>query len=1150
MSWFDATGIASLAKNALKEAQKTIDKALDIKEDGDDDASDLKSSSSSSSLSVKLSPDTSEKSDNLKVMKQSISNPILSTVTTATSASNLWGSFTGSFFDAANENNENNKAAVTIAPTSRSESRLISTKAEDKPQNSSISGRTSSASESVELLSSPLTPSSGLTSPSGNCQPSSSPSIITLQHSHKTSESIEVIKDASSSEALSPDSVISTAPVGTSASCTSISDSVEVIDVNPATFNVTSPSGDDLSFGQHDDDDESISQSYNTVSEGTASILDPSSISQQKTLNRSSLTLTLPTVIEPSNDATDSKNTESIHRAGGSLILDKSLEGLDIQTTYSDSTQSFEDVQQILLDEVNKIHSKHVTKDEAHMSPQSIDEKNPLESKATMTSDTHNSGHTSADEIETATSSDIEIISGPNGDSSSHTSSVAGVLIACKSSKLSAHSQYVVFGNPSSKKKGHYRELSEASTYSLQSESGSDGCSHSEYEKLTQKITELNEIIENRECKLVQLGRENAQIHEKNAELNSKLDALQLQVDSQGMTHTDDYTQRMSALERKFQQTLRERDNLRIEMKSIQANFSKSISKEDIDRIVKEKDTMIDELKIEGEKLSKQILQHSTITKKLRAKEKETDLQLKKQTEQIEELTLELERVKKSLSAKEDVEKSQIQAIHKLTSEKQKLNKEVAQVKSDLDDTTQRLNTIQTSFDAARKELNEKQQEHYSLEKKAKNLATLQGEQQTLQQQNQQLTTEIESLREKMKQDALQQADQVQRLRQENTSLVRRLEEIEQRSEDQAHAVTEATIPLVKQCQSLQATLNTRTLAWEKQEMTFLKKIELLEKQLANVNQSEQSANEQSDQLNVRIHNLEESLSKALLRSEQSAATIQQKQMELELIQNDAKQKYATYDTETQTYKLKVDELNANIELLQKQLKDSQEKERLYAIGMEKPKLMRKISSVEFAENSVEYSNESDHSDEQELSRIVNNSSPAYSVGKMSANDSAWQLDDLDSVSIVGQRRTPTNSTYGSVPLAFGGGSALIETLQSSLKQRDGENHQLQWELSRLQSERNFLLSEVSSLTSQLEGIKDKLETHDSVVSQFNQLQEQYDAILQMYGEKVEETEELQLDLQDVKDMYRSQIDDLLLQQRSLKQKLLESQQKGDDSST
>lgn len=64
------------------------------------------------------------------------------------------------------------------------------------------------------------------------------------------------------------------------------------------------------------------------------------------------------------------------------------------------------------------------------------------------------------------------------------------------------------------------------------------------------------------------------------------------------------------------------------------------------------------------------------------------------------------------------------------------------------------------------------------------------------------------------------------------------------------------------------------------------------------------------------------------------------------------------------------------------------------------------------------------------------------------------------------------------------------------------------------------------------------------MVSQYSQLQEQYDAILQMYGEKVEETEELQLDLQDVKAMYRAQIDDLLIQQRQLQQKLLEAQQK------
>ena len=41
-------------------------------------------------------------------------------------------------------------------------------------------------------------------------------------------------------------------------------------------------------------------------------------------------------------------------------------------------------------------------------------------------------------------------------------------------------------------------------------------------------------------------------------------------------------------------------------------------------------------------------------------------------------------------------------------------------------------------------------------------------------------------------------------------------------------------------------------------------------------------------------------------------------------------------------------------------------------------------------------------------------------------------------------------------------------------------------------------------------------------------LNTEYNALLQMYGEKSEETEELKLDLQDVKEMYRLQIEDLI----------------------
>ena len=43
-------------------------------------------------------------------------------------------------------------------------------------------------------------------------------------------------------------------------------------------------------------------------------------------------------------------------------------------------------------------------------------------------------------------------------------------------------------------------------------------------------------------------------------------------------------------------------------------------------------------------------------------------------------------------------------------------------------------------------------------------------------------------------------------------------------------------------------------------------------------------------------------------------------------------------------------------------------------------------------------------------------------------------------------------------------------------------------------------------------------------VCTIQELDQRYNALLQMYGEKVEEAEELRLDLMDVKDMYKSQV--------------------------
>lgn len=104
--------------------------------------------------------------------------------------------------------------------------------------------------------------------------------------------------------------------------------------------------------------------------------------------------------------------------------------------------------------------------------------------------------------------------------------------------------------------------------------------------------------------------------------------------------------------------------------------------------------------------------------------------------------------------------------------------------------------------------------------------------------------------------------------------------------------------------------------------------------------------------------------------------------------------------------------------------------------------------------------------------------------------------------------------------------------LQSNLKQREGEVQQLQWELNRREQEKIYLNTEISKLLTRIENLESKCRDYDILKGQFEEVQQQYDTLCQLYGEKVEEAEELKLDLLDVKELYKNQLDELLNQQK------------------
>jgi len=116
-------------------------------------------------------------------------------------------------------------------------------------------------------------------------------------------------------------------------------------------------------------------------------------------------------------------------------------------------------------------------------------------------------------------------------------------------------------------------------------------------------------------------------------------------------------------------------------------------------------------------------------------------------------------------------------------------------------------------------------------------------------------------------------------------------------------------------------------------------------------------------------------------------------------------------------------------------------------------------------------------------------------------------------------------SLYESVKM--GNTTALLENMQSQLKLKEGELAQLQAEYVNIERVRESMGQELTKLTIKADQIDSLTEELARLKEEYQTLQQKYQTMLTMYGEKVEEAEELKLDLQDVKEMYKMQIDQL-----------------------
>lgn len=656
--------------------------------------------------------------------------------------------------------------------------------------------------------------------------------------------------------------------------------------------------------------------------------------------------------------------------------------------------------------------------------------------------------------------------------------------------------------------------------------------------ELQKVVDELTGRLEKRESQLLTVSKDKARLEEECDNLKDEVVHLK-EESSTVQSLKDEFTQRIADAERKAQLACKERDIAKKEIKGLREELSTRLNSSDTMEIIREKEEQIRGLLEEGEKLSKQQLQHSNIIKKLRVKEKESDGKIIKHQKKIKEQDEELRQLQQVLDGKEELEKQHRENIKKLNGVVERQERELSRLQTDSDELQEKNRSLQAALDNSYKELAELHKANASRASEAEEAAlsrdtqakeqlslALEKAQEEARIQQEALADQVADLRLALQRAEQQQARKEDYLREEISELQQRLQEAETRNQELSQSVTSATRPLLRQIENLQASLGGQTASWEKLEKNISDRLADAQTQLAVAVEKERSATEELLSIKSQLASLESQNSlvrqeKARLLAQLEAEKSKREKLEdessrehVELenlrgehlrMQEDAKKEKLLLTNQLEMEKMKVEQEKKKCYLAQEALKEKERKAMTHSVG------------------------EPPASSTPSLSR----SSSISGVDNVGLHTSMLSQDDALDHSLSTMTMSVSMSGTNLYEAArLSGGSSIIENLQSQLKLREGEIAQLQLEISGLERSRSVMAEELVRLTNQNDEMEEKVKEIPKLKVQLKDLEQRHNTILQMYGEKAEEAEELRLDLEDVKNMYKTQIDELLQNQK------------------
>lgn len=948
-------------------------------------------------------------------------------------------------------------------------------------------------------------------------------------------------------------------------------------------------SGDNLESVSHSNGENSLSQEYVDVSMGHSTSqllsLDSSALSSEDCLQSSyemdieglsKSNLNDPDPLQDLAGSAESSDTGRLDSSADTIVgrmhqdseSGYSLFGKGVEVSSQGQGEAVHKLEEVNLDLCQDSSSTHSTDMKSLIQEAMDDLSNKAEDSG---SDNHSngeaksesskvdsemeksvySGHESSDDIETTTSSDIEILSAPHfneegsGGSKFHTSfPLAPLHVVAQQGGQHRFAPGSHSSSSSNSKAGEGEGLSpergeggtwrddDISAHELEAvkEEGPDSPYHPE--RLLKKLAEMAEVLQAREAKLISLSKENHSLAEDVSILRCQLKKAEEARDAEAAdldALTQEFTVRIGEAEKKMQTVLKEKERLKQQLNAAEKELARRSADADVEAMLEEKRQQVEELLLEGEKLSKQQLQSSTIIKKLRAKEKESDSTITSQKKKLEDQASELEHLKVVLNSKEEMEKKQNDAISQFNTAVQKQEKEIAKLRSELEDANEKSRGLQVALDNSYKEIAELHKSNATQDSKAQEAAlsaethvreelkaAMEREQMRFKQEREAFIMQADDLRLDMTRLEKEHSRREDVLRQEIAYLQTRLQEDEARSQELTQSVSSATRPLLRQIENLQATYGAQANAWERVEKNLTDRLAEAQTSLAVAQEKERTANQQYMELSAKVAALEASNSS--LRQEKATliAKVESNKNQLEELQDTRNSFVAQLESSKKVLLEELGQLKLDKMHLESQLNVERSR-----VETEKKKTQALEEQLRLAERPRSRGTPSP-SPSMSVSRqesVVGSVHEGYPGSMMN-----WSFhDESDSGSTVGVSRA---SVYES--LRQSGAAIAVENMSSQLKLREGEITQLQSEISRLERTRESMAKELVNLSNQNEELQEVKLQHEQLQVQFKELNQRYSAILQMYGEKEEQVQELRLDLQDVKEMYKTQIDALM----------------------